>query len=260
MTIQVLIVTMNQCRDDYSLLEKMNIQSDAIVCNQCDRNEFVEFFYKGHRIKWYSFAEKGVGLNRNTGLMRSTADILVMADDDMVFRDGYVDIVLDWMRKENTADVLLFDLMKNGELISHDTKIKKIKKHNFGKYGAARMVLRTRNIRMYGIAFNTMFGGGCPYSCGEDSLFLYDCLNKGLRLVAIPEYIAELTILRESTWFTGLTDKFFYDKGVLYGVMYHKMGRLYSLYHCIKHRNKYTDYGWYKACKQMFTGVKSVNK
>ena len=41
MTLQVLVATMHQT--DHSLLEKMNIQSDAIVVNQCNRNEVERF-------------------------------------------------------------------------------------------------------------------------------------------------------------------------------------------------------------------------
>ena len=86
MTIEVLVATMNQ-EDDCSLHIDMNIQSDAIIGNQCGRNEIKELEYNGHRIKYLSFAEKGVGLNRNNALMRSTADICVLADDDQIFVD-----------------------------------------------------------------------------------------------------------------------------------------------------------------------------
>ena len=58
MNLQVLVSTMHQTYP--SLLEKMNIQSDAIIINQCDRNEFEEFEYKGNNIKFLSFAERGV--------------------------------------------------------------------------------------------------------------------------------------------------------------------------------------------------------
>ena len=50
MTLQVLVATMHQT--DHSLLEKMNIQSDAIVVNQCNRNEVERFMYNGHQILW----------------------------------------------------------------------------------------------------------------------------------------------------------------------------------------------------------------
>ena len=73
MTLEVLVSTMYQ--KDYSLLDRMNIQTDAIVVNQCNENSIEKFEYKGHKIKWISLNERGVGLSRNTALMRSTADI-----------------------------------------------------------------------------------------------------------------------------------------------------------------------------------------
>ena len=44
MTLEVLVSTMYQ--KDYSLLDRMNIQTDAIVVNQCNENSIEEFEYK----------------------------------------------------------------------------------------------------------------------------------------------------------------------------------------------------------------------
>ena len=70
MEIQVLVAAMNQ--KDYSLLDKMNIKTDVIVGNQCDENAVSDFEYNGHTVKWLSFCERGVGLNRNNALMRAS--------------------------------------------------------------------------------------------------------------------------------------------------------------------------------------------
>ena len=71
-SVQVLVAAMNQT--DHSLLDRMNIQSDAIIGNQCDYNSVEKFEYDGHSITYLNFAERGVGLNRNNALMRATAD------------------------------------------------------------------------------------------------------------------------------------------------------------------------------------------
>lgn len=110
MSVQVLIATMNQT--DHSLLKKMNIQSDAIVSNQCDFNKIEEFTYNGYNIKFISFAEKGVGLNRNNALMRADADYCLFADDDLVYVDGYPQIVENEFKKHPNADVLIFNLIE----------------------------------------------------------------------------------------------------------------------------------------------------
>ena len=40
-------------------------------------------------IKIYSFDERGVGLSRNSALMRADADIIVFADSDVIYNDDY---------------------------------------------------------------------------------------------------------------------------------------------------------------------------
>ena len=84
MKIQVLVAAVGQT--DRSLPQKMNIQTDAIVANQCDENSVEQFEWNGHNVKYLNFVERGVGLNRNNALMRADADICLFADDDKIGR------------------------------------------------------------------------------------------------------------------------------------------------------------------------------
>ena len=103
-----------------------------------------------------------------------------------------------------------------------------------------------------------MFGGGTVYSSGEDSIFLHDCLERKLKMIAVPVAIAELHDDRESTWFSGYNDKFFGDKGVLYAHLYGANARWIALYNCFKHRNgRYRSYGWKQAYRRMCQGIRS---
>ena len=114
MTLQVLIATMHQT--DHSLLDKMNIQSDAIVINQCDCDKIEKFTYKGHEIIWLSLNERGIGLSRNTALMRGTADIVLFADEDVIYEDGYSQKIINAFDKNPKADILLVDLKAIGNV------------------------------------------------------------------------------------------------------------------------------------------------
>ena len=89
---QVLVVTMKQ--DTHKLLDKMNIKSAAVFGNQTNKMEEETFSYNGNKIEWYSWNEKGVGLNRNNLLMRSTADIVLFADDDVTYVDDYAEKIV----------------------------------------------------------------------------------------------------------------------------------------------------------------------
>ena len=108
LSLQVLVSTIDQ--EDYSLLDKMNIQSDAIVVNQCKENSVKVFEYNGHTIKWISMDRRGVGLSRNTCLMLATADIVLFADQDIRYNDGYAENVIKAFEDEKEADVICFNI------------------------------------------------------------------------------------------------------------------------------------------------------
>lgn len=256
MNIQVIVTTMNQ--KDHSLLEKMNIQSDAIICNQCDTFSFEEFVYRGHNIKWFSFAERGVGLNRNNGLMRATADIVLFADDDMVYVDGYPEIIKEAFENNIDADVFILDLAYPNRNVKKILKEEKLSFKKSMRFGGARICAKLSKLRLYGLSFNLCFGGGTSYSSGEDTLFLKECIEKGLKIYSYPRMIARLSDERESTWFRGYDSKFFYDKGIVYYLLNKKQAVLYAFYHCFKHRDLYKEYGWLNGFCQMNKGIKSM--
>ena len=108
MKLQVLVSTMHQT--DHSLLEKMNIQSDAIVINQCGHDCIERFTFRGHDILWMSMNERGVGLSRNNALMRASGDILLFADDDVVYTDDYVEKIVMSFENHPKADLIVFNL------------------------------------------------------------------------------------------------------------------------------------------------------
>ncbi|ANX00209.1 hypothetical protein CSTERLE_00680 [Thermoclostridium stercorarium subsp. leptospartum DSM 9219] len=256
MSVQVLIATMNQT--DHSLLKKMNIQSDAIVSNQCDFNKIEEFTYNGYNIKFISFAEKGVGLNRNNALMRADADYCLFADDDLVYVDGYPQIVENEFKKHPNADVLIFNLIEQERKKSTISKEFKVNWFNFMRFGTSRIAIRTKSIHFNGIFFNLYFGGGAKYSFGEDTLFLASCLKKKLKIIAVPVYIARLTNERPSTWFRGYTDQYFYDKGVLFYQISKRYCKFLCLQDVIRHRKLYSNGGMWDNFKIMAYAINDI--
>ena len=86
-------------------------------------------------------------------------------------------------------------------------------------------------------------------------MFLSDCIDKKLKVYSYPAVIAYLQDERESTWFKGYNEKYFFDKGVLFSVLFPGMCRIFTLVHCIKHRKKYSEYGVINAYKQMLKGI-----
>lgn len=249
MGIQVLVAAMNQT--DHSLLERMNINTDVIVGNQCDRNEIEEFQFHGYRAKYLNFAERGVGLNRNNALMRADGEICLIADDDMRYVDGYEKIIENAFISHPDADVIIFNLKEKNPTRYIIKKEEKVGYLNYLRYGAARIAVKLKSIRENGIYFNQCFGGGTEHCHGEDNIFLTDCLKAGLKIYAVPVMLAELTEERESTWNAGYDDKFLRDQGALFKAISRKYWKLLCLQDALRRSKRYYGIAWKKAYKKM---------
>ena len=81
MKLQVLVAAVNQ--DVRTMAERMHLESDAIIVNQTDHFGYEEYTHSGRRIQCYEFREKGVGLSRNSALMRAEGDIVLFSDEDV---------------------------------------------------------------------------------------------------------------------------------------------------------------------------------
>lgn len=239
--VQLLISAVNV--DAKELIKRMNVSSDAILINQCDTNDFETLCIKDEKnrereIKVYSFWERGVGLSRNNALLRADKTISLFADDDIIYEKDYEQKILKEFECHKEADVLLFNVQVSKERRTYfHTDYHRVRWYNCGRYPAYAIAIRTEEMHRNNLTFSLYFGGGARYSNGEDSLFLRDCLKAGLKL-----YATDVCIGREeageSTWFFGYTQKFFYDRGVLYYYLYGKMGRLWGLRFLLKNKNE----------------------
>lgn len=256
-TLETLVSALNQ--DVGSLAEKMNLQSDGIIINQCDENRYQEYQYKGRLIRAYSFAERGVGLSRNNALLRAKGDILLFSDEDIVYEDGYAEKVLQAFQKRPWADILLFNMKVEADRATyHITKEHRVRFYNSGRYPTYSFAIRRERLYRAGVTFSLLFGGGAPYSNGEDSLFLLDCLKKGLRVYALPVNLGR-EIPRPSTWFKGYTEKFFFDRGVLYFYLYGTLRWVMAIRFLLAHRKTMCrEISVKKAYQLMRSGMKEA--
>lgn len=237
----------------------MNICSDVIVGNQCDENKVEHFDWNGHSCCYLSFAERGVGLNRNNALMRADGDICLFADDDMRYCDDYVDVIQAAFTAHPDADAVVFNTRLVGSSIISRTnqKSKRVRWYNALSYGASRIAIKQNSIKRENITFHRCFGGGAIFSCGEDTLFITDMLKRGLKIYTWPVTIAEID-QTTSTWFNGYNRKLLYDKGVLFRAVSKRWSVLLCLQALVRHSYMYKEAGltFMQAFRQMLQGVR----
>lgn len=257
MRLQLLVAAVNQSADQ--LPQQMNIGSDAIIVNQTDHYAYQEFDFRGHQIRFFSMAERGVGLSRNHSLLRADAEISLFADEDIAYADGYEKLVLEAFETYQQADMLLFNVQAApGRETYHIGEFGRVRSYNCGRYPTYSFAVRTKEVHKRNITFSLLFGGGAKYSNGEDSLFVQECIKKGMKVYKVPVSIGQ-EIERPSTWFKGYNEKFFFDRGVLYWHLYGKLRHVMALRFLLAHKGEMCqDIPVKKAYQLMKEGMKEA--
>lgn len=235
--LQVLVATMHQT--DFSLIEKMNIQADVIIANQADYEAVSECSFGPYHAKMITTRTRGVGVNRNIALLAADADILLFADDDISYYDGYADAVVRAFEQQPDADMMVFGIAftKNDAVYKRRNVTKGRKRlWNALRYGAGVLAVKRRSLFKANVCFSLLFGGGCKYSCGEDSLFIVECLRRGLKLYADP-FVLGKCAKDTSSWFRGYTPKYYFDKGVWIAAAFPKTKHLIKYYFWLTQKN-----------------------
>ncbi len=236
MELQVLVAAVDADVD--SLAERMGLECEAIIANQCSHFGYQEYEHKGNLIRCYCMAERGVGLNRNFALMRADKELCLFSDEDIVFYPGYGRIVQRAFERNEDADIITFNFKVDPSRATYENRSeRRIRWYNYGRYPTYAVAARTESLHRANVCFSLLFGGGARYSNGEDSLFLHDCLKKGLHLYTSTETIGQ-EVYRESTWFKGYDEKFFVDRGVLYHYLYGALAGAFSLRFLYAHRGE----------------------
>lgn len=231
--LEVLCTSMMQ--ENLEIVKKMNIRSDVVVANQCDRTDFIESVINGYKIRMISTETRGVGKNRNISLLYASGDILLFADDDMKYTDTYaVDIVKEFDEHPN-ADVMIFNIESNSEKRKQkqNSKTRRISKITRLPYGAPRIAIKKSSWEKSNVWFTTLFGGGAKYTSGEDSIFLQELKRAGLNI-----YLSRVTIgvvdMSQSSWFSGRNEEYFFNKGAFCASEHKKLIFLWKLYYCVR--------------------------
>lgn len=236
MKVQVLASVMNQTME--KIAEQMQLESDAVIINQCDRLEAEEMKYRGYDLRFFSFPDRGVGRSRNEAILRADGDICLFSDEDIVYEPGYAAAIAEEFERNSDADMILFNVTVDKDRQTYCiTERKRVHWYNCGRYGAVSFAVRRESLLKSGVTFSLLFGGGARYSNGEDSLFLKEFMDKGYRVYTAPVTIAREVRTGESSWFSGYHEKFFFDRGVLYRYLYGGMARVMAMRFLLAHRS-----------------------
>ncbi|WP_062108628.1 glycosyltransferase family 2 protein [Bacillus niameyensis] len=262
MNLEVLVSTMN--RSDAAFANKMNINSDLLIINQSTKH--CDNFEENNRfnIRMLSYSEKGLSKSRNRALENAKGDICLIADDDVSYNNDYSDKIIKAHEDYKDYDIIVFSVPTSNisRKKSYYSKKKKMGYLRSLKIASFEISFKRKSIIDNNIYFNEKFGAGSgQYSMGEENIFLYQCLKKGLKILYLPIEIGIVTH-EESTWFNGFNEKLFWDKGAIY----YEMSRYFSIplilqFAFRKYRLYINEISIRKAIKYMLKGrAKYINE
>lgn len=257
MSVQLLISCVD--KNIPELITKLQLEGAAVIVNQCseDREEHLE---KGP-VDVYYRKERGVGRSRNLALSKADTDICLFGDEDIVYKKGYEALIEAEFAAHPEADGILFQVEVTPERKTYQNDAwGRVGLFNCGRYPAYSMAFRREKLQNTGVTYSLLFGGGAPYSNGEDSLFLRQVIKAGMRIYKSPVCIGE-EIPRPSTWFTGYHEKFFFDRGVLYHFLYGAAAPIWGFrFVFTKRKEMCSSIPWRKAYKLLLRGIRQGKK
>lgn len=253
--VQVLIATMHQA--DYSLLDKMNIRSDAVVVNQCNRNDRQTFLHNGRTILWIDSTQRGLSKSRNMAISAATADICLISDDDMIYRDDYVSSVSSAFQEYPDADIIRFEVAGiEKPFKQYDHIAKKLGYLSSMKSSSVELAFKRSAVVDNQIIFDERIGAGTEFLMGEENAFLFSCLRHRLSIRYEPTVMADLHI-GNSSWFSGYNEQYFIGKGASFAAMSPRFSRLLIVQFLVRKNKLYrASVSPIQALKYMLSGRK----
>ena len=210
---EVLMAVMHQ--KDFSIAYKTKVKSDLLIINQCDEEKYEEIEVDGHTWRMIYTKERGSHFSRQMALDNARGEICLFCDDDEVYVDDYVDIVLNAYKELPKASAIVFNVKRINYKMkkTYYTITKKRLAPRYRAYATSMLSIKLADIRKKGVRMSEIFGSGSVWGGGEDSLFESDIRNSGLKLYEYPSEIATVDYGGGSAWFNGYTEKYFYNLG-----------------------------------------------
>ena len=253
--VEVLISTIN--KENLDFLEEMNISSDVVIGNQNGKVNVIEKFVDEKRRFMICSDTKGISANRNITINNAKNSICILADDDIEYVDNYEKLILEAFMVNKDASIIIFNVFEKPILRYVIKKQFIVNRFNYMRFGSVRIAFKLDDILTNNILFDENFGTGSKYNCGEDTIFLHDCIKKKLKIVAVPIFLVKLRNERESTWFFGYNETYFHNKGALFARIYNKTYFAIIVLYSIKHVKITKEVGFFNSLLCMLKGAKA---
>lgn len=207
------------------------------------------------------FRERGLSRNRNRCIEMAEAEWCLISDDDISYSDIELTTLIDTLSNRQELDIVTIKYHSSAGF----TKIYPAREVEYancdkGYYVSSIEIVFRRSAVQGNLKFNERFGIGAPvFKCGEEDIFIHDCLNAGLSVRFIPITVGShphtTTTSRDAQ-----KDYLYLTKGAVYSYIYPSMWWLRITVYGIRAKLKGNlPISLYKFIKLTFRGAAILN-
>lgn len=252
MKLNVLMSTMD---NNYNFFIRKNIFSKCIIVNQnnLDKKETLE-----DHIELFNSKSKGLSSSRNIAISNMSGDIGLIADNDVVYIDGYQEIILNAFKKYSEYDIITFQV-KTPEGTLFNNYPDKISKHNLltiMKVCSIEIAFKKESLNKIKLRFDENFGLGSTFPTGEEAIFLSEALKKNLKILYLP---IPIVIHPKESSGSNYTEKLIMSKGAMLYRIFGKKGYIVAIIFTLK-KYKCSQFNFIHFYNLMIKGIKKYKE
>lgn len=228
-----------------------------IVSHQTDGHyDYPQAMFFRSDVKVFQISGRGLSANRNNAISHSTADLMVISDDDTTLNSVYLQGLRKFSLQHPDTDI--FTMMvstPSGDLLHYyPTKSFRYPHVPKGFYYNSNEIVIRKSSRIP--QFDTRFGLGAErLQMGEEEIFIYDCYKKGLHVEYHPYILQTIPNITTSSNYST-TFSLQESKGAVLTILHGRiMATARIIYTAFTMRHKIP---FVKHVKNMFAGMRYI--
>lgn len=191
--IEILIATMNRTSLDflykmfpYEKLENLSL----IIVNQTD--EFHLLNSTIDSIKVINSFDMGLSKSRNLAISNATKQILLIADDDVIYQKNFLKAISNSFNKNDNLDGICFQVIDDQNKFFRKYPLKKkLQLSYFEIFNCMSVEIAFKKSIGKNCKFDENFGLGSEFQLGEETIWLFDGIKKGIKFGYEPNVILQ---------------------------------------------------------------------
>ncbi|WP_395049869.1 glycosyltransferase [Flavobacterium sp.] len=235
--LEILVSTMNRNTLDF-LIPMFPFSAfsnfSILIINQTQENNLLVSEFSNVRV--INSFEKGLSLSRNLALKNAKGKIVLIADDDVVYKKDFDAKIIQAYNQFGNKAVISFSIEKpNGLLFKKYLPGAKMNLSLMELFNVLSIEISINKLILdkLGVTFDENFGLGSRFEMGEEAVFLSDIKNQNQQIAFVPSVIAShpeissterfdfgqryyiqgafLSRVLKANYFSGLATKLFFD-------------------------------------------------